>query len=340
MKVVKTLLKLLLILVVVTGVVGLFLPSSAHVDRSVLIQAPQATVFVLINGFGNFNRWSPWYDRDPNTEFTYEGPEYGVGAKMRWSSERRDVGSGSQEIVASEPYELVRTHLDFGKQGTAQAYFELEKVDGGTEITWSFDTEFGRDLVGRYLGLMLDRMVGADYEAGLVNLKNLAESMPKADWSELKLQIVTVDPVPMAYSDGISSWDRADMAQALGSAYSGVRAFMNKYQLQQAGPPLAVTRLATDDSWNFEAGIPLKARPDSDPTDEATVFVKETYGGRAIRVIHVGSHDSIRDTIEKIDSYIAAHSLEKNGNLWEEWVSDPGVTPEDRLITSICVPIR
>jgi effector-binding domain-containing protein len=235
---------------------------------------------------------------------------------------------------------LVQTHLDFGKQGTAEAYFELEAADGGTEITWSLDTEFGWDLVGRYFGLMMDRMIGAEYEKGLANLKQLAESMPSADWSDLKLRIVTVESLPIAYADGTSTWDRADITQALGNAYSAVRTFMNKNGLQQAGPPVAVTRLATDEEWNFEAGIPLQAKPEGDPPDETTVFVRDTYGGRAVRVIHVGSYDGIRDTIAKIDSYIAAHGLEKNGNIWEEWISDPGVTAEDRLITNICVPIR
>jgi hypothetical protein len=100
MKVVRAVVKLLLILVVLTGIVGIFLPSSVHVERSAVIQAPQATIYVLIDGFENFNRWSPWYERDPNADYTYEGPQRGVGAKMSWSSEQREVGSGSQEIVA------------------------------------------------------------------------------------------------------------------------------------------------------------------------------------------------------------------------------------------------
>ncbi len=340
MKVLKAILKLLLVLLVVFGVVGVFLPSSAHVERSTVIEAPQATVFVLVNGFRGFNRWSPWYERDPNADISYEGPDYGVGAKMIWSSEQRDVGSGSQEIVASEPYESVRTHLDLGQQGTAEAYFKLVEVESGTEITWGLDTEFGWDLVGRYFGLMFNRIVGTDYDKGLANLKELAESMPGADWSGLDIQIVIVDSVPMAYSDGNSSWDRDDIAEALGTAYSHVRAFMGRYKLDQSGPPLAITRLATEEEWHFEAGIPLIAAPVAEPTQEPQVFVRDTYAGRAIRVIHVGSYDEISDTIEKIDAYIALFGLEKNGNLWEEWISDPGMTPEDRLITNICVPIR
>jgi hypothetical protein len=56
-------------------------------------------------------------------------------------------------------------------------------------VTWAFDTDFGYNLVGRYFGLMLPRSIGADYEKGLANLKDLAEgktgapsAQPAAGW--------------------------------------------------------------------------------------------------------------------------------------------------------------
>ena len=46
----------------------------------------------------------------------------------------------------------------------------------------SLDSDFSDSLLGRYFGLMLERMVGPDYERGLVQLKALAESTtPPAD---------------------------------------------------------------------------------------------------------------------------------------------------------------
>lgn len=157
-------------------VIGLFLPSSAHVERSVTIQAPPSAVFPLINDLRAFNEWSPWARIDPNTQYRFEGPESGTGAKMTWASEHPDVGSGSQEIIASEADRRVTVALDFGAQGTATAYYDILAQDDGTLVTWGFDTDFGYDLVSRYFGLLFDRLIGADYEKGLVNLKELAES--------------------------------------------------------------------------------------------------------------------------------------------------------------------
>ena len=59
----------------------------------------------------------------------------------------------------------------------ATAYYDLQAEEGGTRVTWGFDTDFGHDLVGRYFGLVLGPLIGADYEKGLANLKALAEGI-------------------------------------------------------------------------------------------------------------------------------------------------------------------
>src|SRR2546425_4588479 len=105
------------------GVIGLLLPRQVHVERSAVIDAPRAAIFVQVNGYRNFNKWSPWFGKDPNAKYAYEGPEFGKGAKMSWSGDEKTVGSGSQEIIESRPFEAVTTSLDFGMQGKATATF-------------------------------------------------------------------------------------------------------------------------------------------------------------------------------------------------------------------------
>ncbi|MGI9335497.1 MAG: SRPBCC family protein [Gammaproteobacteria bacterium] len=176
MKILKKSLIGLVGLVILVAIVGFLLPGSVHVERAITVNAPPEKVFDLVNSYENFNKWSPWYDRDPDAEYRFEGPASGVGAKMHWKSEQRDVGSGSQEIIESRPGRLVRTALDFGAQGTAIAFFEFEPEGNNTNVTWGFDSEFGNNIIGRYMGLMFDGWIGADYEQGLANLKRLAES--------------------------------------------------------------------------------------------------------------------------------------------------------------------
>lgn len=171
------------VVVLIVGVVvtGLFLSDHAHMERAIVIDAPQAKVFALLNGFGRFNEWSPWADLDPNTQYHIEGPATGVGAKQSWSSPNEAVGSGSQEIVEAIPDRSIKLKLVFsGFDSDNLATFTLTQEAGGTKVIWANDADFKGNLVGRYFGLMLDSMIGPDYEKGLVRLKALAESSSEA----------------------------------------------------------------------------------------------------------------------------------------------------------------
>lgn len=165
-------------LIVLVVAVGFLLPSTVHVERSIMVDAPAAAIFPWVNDFKKSNQWSPWADRDPEMKREISEPSFGVGATLSWESDQDDVGTGSQTIVESVADKRVVTELDFGEQGGGKASFDLVEGDGSTEVTWAFHTDFGMNLVGRYVGLMFDGMIGPDYEAGLVNLKRTVESQP------------------------------------------------------------------------------------------------------------------------------------------------------------------
>lgn len=164
-------------LITILVVVGLFLPDRVHVERSTTINAPAAAAYAVLSGFERFNEWSPWYPLDPDAEYSLSEPGHGVGASFTWHSEKPGVGSGTQQIIEAVENRQVLVKLDFGPQGTALASYLLEPVgDRSTRITWAMDTDFGYDLVGRYVGLTFDTWVGGDYERGLANLKALLEA--------------------------------------------------------------------------------------------------------------------------------------------------------------------
>jgi hypothetical protein len=114
--VLKKLVLAVVVLCVLLAGIGMLLPRQVHVERSIVIDAPRATVFSLLDGFKQFNKWSPWAALDPNAKYTREGPEFGVGAKQSWTGDPKTVGSGGRKS-SSLPLELVKCHLDFGDKG-------------------------------------------------------------------------------------------------------------------------------------------------------------------------------------------------------------------------------
>ncbi|MGH8168780.1 MAG: SRPBCC family protein, partial [Woeseiaceae bacterium] len=200
-------------------IVGVFLPSTVHVQREVTIDAPAATVFALLTDARQLEEWSPWIASE-NVDTQVEGPSRGVGATLRWNLPAG--GSGSQAIVQSAPYERVVTELSAGGKGGKGPFastFTLDTREGGTRVGWAFDADFGVNLVQRYFGRLLAGRIGRDYEQGLANLKSMAESLPRADWSDLQIEHLDVEPAPIAYLTTSSLPDSEAVSEAMGEAY-------------------------------------------------------------------------------------------------------------------------
>lgn len=175
MKVVKWAFGAIALLIVAVVATGMLLPRQISVERSVEISASPGVVFPHINSLKAMSSWSPWMDRDPDMVVTYSGADSGKGAMMEWTSDQPDVGNGRQKIKASDLNKSVLTALDFGDMGTAEAKLILDPIDDITKVIWTLDADMGLGPVGRWMGLMMDDWVGADYEKGLGNLKELVE---------------------------------------------------------------------------------------------------------------------------------------------------------------------
>ncbi len=175
MKVLGKILLGLVIVVVLVAVVGFLLPREVHLERSITVDAQPTEVYQAINDFQNFNKWSPWAKIDPNTTYDYSGPSSGVGAKMSWTSDHPDVGSGSQEIIESVPNQKVTNVLLFDGFEPSHASLIIEPSGNGSSVTWTFDGDMGNNPIGRYFGLFMEDMLGPQYEEGLGNLKNMLE---------------------------------------------------------------------------------------------------------------------------------------------------------------------
>jgi hypothetical protein len=115
----KKFLFIIAVLFLIFAAVGMLLPTTAHVERSIVIDRPASTIFSLLNSYRMFSTWSPWARRDPDMEYSFSGPERGQGARMEWNGNPRLVGSGWQEITVSRPWSLIEMQMDFEQQGEA-----------------------------------------------------------------------------------------------------------------------------------------------------------------------------------------------------------------------------
>jgi hypothetical protein len=164
---------------VLVGVVLVFAatrPSTFRVQRSIEIGAPPATVFALINDFHNWSRWAPQDKEDSSMQRTYSGAASGKGAISDWHSSG-SAGIGRMSIRESLPTTRISVKTDFVKPFEAHNMndFVLEPAGDGTKVIWTMN---GTNLyLMKVMGIFvnIDRVMGKHFEAGLHNLKTLAE---------------------------------------------------------------------------------------------------------------------------------------------------------------------
>ncbi|GGD68536.1 SRPBCC family protein [Lacimicrobium alkaliphilum] len=170
----KSLTVLLLLLLILVGI-GFVLPSEFRVQRDIVIEATPQQVYARLEDLRKWQDWGVWFKRDPDMQLRYEGPDSGIGMRSVWQSDAE--GSGQMEIIAAEPnkrlvYSLYFPEYEMGSTGE----FILTEQDGGTKVTWQDYGDVGPNPFMHYMALMMDSMIGPDFETGLENLKTLVES--------------------------------------------------------------------------------------------------------------------------------------------------------------------
>jgi uncharacterized protein YndB with AHSA1/START domain len=182
--------KIAIVVVVLLAALLLFAttkPDTFRVQRTATIQAPPEKVFALINDFHDWGSWSPWEKLDPAMKRTYSGAANGKGAAYAWEGNSK-VGAGRMEITDTSAPSKVTIQLDFIKpfEGHNVAEFTLEPQGGSTKVTWAMYGPSPYITKVMCVFISMDSMIGKDFEAGLANLKTVAEKNDRATMTEIK----------------------------------------------------------------------------------------------------------------------------------------------------------
>jgi hypothetical protein len=168
---------LLVIAIAVVLVLAVAKPDTFRVQRAISVKAPPEKIFPLINDFHRWKDWSPYENKDPAMKRGYGGAESGKGAVYNWDG-NNNVGSGRMEILDAPAPSKIVIKLDFYKpfEGHNTAEFTMLPQDAATtSLVWLMHgpASFFHKVMQVFMNL--DRMIGKDFEVGLVNLKQLAE---------------------------------------------------------------------------------------------------------------------------------------------------------------------
>jgi len=173
MKILKVLGIIILAVIIIILVGSLFLPKTYSVNRSTVIKASDSTIYQNVSNFNEFVKWNPWSKMEPSAKITISGPVAQPNHLYQWNGDK--TGSGQMEIKSVTPNQMVNIELKFIKpfESLADTRFDIIPQGDSTKVVWTMSGESKG--LKKWMGLMMDKMIGKDFEDGLKYLKEKSE---------------------------------------------------------------------------------------------------------------------------------------------------------------------
>ena len=332
MRIVRILMWMLLIAALFVAA-AYFLPQKVYVERELEIQAKPQIVFNQVNDLHNWIKWSKWTMIDPEMEIEYKNHGIGVGGGYEWKSQNKNVGNGKLEITESVKYDSVVVLMDFMKEGTATSRFKFVETESGTFVNWNLVYDVGFNPAGRWMGLMMDKFVGPDFEEGLKNLNTV--SSIQTDEKTFQIEISELSPFNfLSIREKVSP---EEISAKMGEMYGKIMSIIQKNNLETTGMPYSVYYEMDETQIDVECGIPVTEvieinEPFKSGTQNALNYAMLQY---------FGNYNQLENGHAQLQEWIKTHKFRLNGSPIEVYVTDPQDEPSpEKWQTNIYYPIN
>jgi hypothetical protein len=263
----------LLIVVVFGVVVGVIMPGSGHVDRSVVVSKDLRQVYDVVANFRTFPNYGVLRAYDARTQYTLSGNAFGPGSEISWSGQDEKVGEGKLTIASAQPdFDKIDStvnsaqviwNLDNAWRGNDK-HFTLDLVRQGntgklTKITWSYDVDYGWNLINRYSNMYIHGQPDAFIQFSLNNLQNVLAAVPNIDYSSLVPYIVQTKQTPvLIVSTSMQRKDGLDgLNEAVDAAVKQIEDAAKKLGVHTNGARVIFTTDYGDQTYTFDVAEPI-----------------------------------------------------------------------------------
>ena len=263
-----------LIIVAALGVLAaVIMPGSGHVDRQLSVGKDLRQVYDVLDNYRRLPDYAVLRSLDPNVKFSYAGPAFGPGAEISWTSSDAKLGNGGLTIASATPnFDKIDSNtadativwnLDNSWRGMDKHFtLDLERKGSRgqlTQITWSYDVNYGWNLINRFANLYIHGDPDSFIQFSLNNLQNVLAGVPNIDYSQLVPYIEQTQPTPMLLvstsiqrKDGLEGLD-----EAVNKAITDIQAAAKKLGVNVTGPRVLITTNYGDQTYSFDVALPI-----------------------------------------------------------------------------------
>ncbi len=321
MKALKYILFLLLIFFIGISIYVAVQPNSFEVSRERTINAPAPVIYNNLIDFKNWELWSPWLEKYPDSKLMYSEQTKGVGGSFSWEDED---GVGTMTTLSTSPNISIEQDMQFDDYEPSKVNWTFKpNSDGGTLVTWQMKGENLPFMFKAYSAFSggFDKMIGPDFERGLEKLDSVVVA-------EIKKYSITIAGVT-EYSGGFYLYNTTsckinELENTRKEMLPKVLNYATSNAITMAGPPF-INYLKWDTDNNaviFSSCVPTTSRV---ITTGSTILTGQIEPFRAVKVILKGDYSNLKEAWEKAMAYIPEHGLEVNvnGPNLEVYVTDP-----------------
>jgi|TARA_R110000744_G_scaffold32095_3_gene75157 hypothetical protein len=167
----KILIKCVLLLLLVLALVGLILPQSYSVNKTIEINANLKVIKPLITDFSQWQKWSPWEKVDPSIRFTLGEPSSGLGAHQSWKGK---WGYGEM-IITSVSQNKVSFNILLNAEHIIRGTFNLSEQNGIVTLICNIKGQTTAPLISGYTAILSEYVLSNTVSLGLNNLQTVAQ---------------------------------------------------------------------------------------------------------------------------------------------------------------------
>ena len=326
MKFLKILGGIIVIVILIVVLLGFIIPKEYSVEKTVNIDAPKQVIWKNINNFKAMDQWSPWREMDPNQKTEYIGESGEIGSMTKWEGDPNTVGTGSQELMLSTPFERIETKLRFMVPWEAEndVYVSISPDENSYSVAWGFTgkMDFPMNVFMPLMGI--EEGVGNDFTKGLTKLKEICETQSNLgkykDW-EVNLVELPINYF-VAIRDTIKMQDMSTFfAQNFGKLYGSIM----QSGAEMSGQPSGLIYVWDEENniTDMAAAIPVVGETNLDGFESI-----EIASGKALQIDYYGDYEGSGDAHWAMDECIQDFGFEVTEPVIEEYITDPMEEPD------------
>ena len=257
----------LIIVFILAVIVGLFLPSHGHIQRSIEISHNPQHIYDVLNNFRRFedSAGAGLKALDPEVKFTLSGPAYGPGATINWKGDKA-IGdgtlvnkSGNIDIANKSTVTWDLTNDWHGKNKVFTLEVDPKQSQRVSTVTWSYDVDYGWNLIDRYSELWIHGDPSTVIQYGLGSLQNMLAGIANVDYSKVDPGLYRSDATPVLLVSTKAPRTVDDIDTAKTAAMKEIQAAMAKLGVKAAGPTTTIRTEWGDTTFIFDLAVPINS---------------------------------------------------------------------------------